>query len=273
VNQAIAAVAAGQFGVVTFAQLIEAGLSRTSVSRWVQAGRLYRLHQGVYAVTLPKLLKVEGRWLAAVLAVGDGAGLAHLEAAAHWELIRPPSGSVHVIVPGHGGRRKRQGIIVIRSSTLVPSEIVEKDNIPVTTPARTLADLRRTLPEYRFAPILRRAEKLRLDIGAIAGSGEDPDRTELERRFLALCRRHSLPRPECQVIIGPYTVDFLWPEKNLIVEVDGWEDHGTRSAFESDRERDAYLTALGYRVVRFTWGQVTQHGPYVARTVRAILRS
>jgi very-short-patch-repair endonuclease len=75
------------------------------------------------------------------------------------------------------------------------------------------------------------------------------------------------------VIIGPYTVDFLWPEAGLIVEVDGWRDHGTRSAFESDRERDAWLTAQGYRVVRFTWRQVKYDGTKVARVVRAILAS
>jgi very-short-patch-repair endonuclease len=271
VNRAIAAVAARQFGVITFAQLIEAGLSRTSISRWVQSRRLYRLHQGVYSAIPPELLAVQGHWRAAVLALGDGAGLADLAAAAHWDMIRPPSGPIHVIVPGGGGRRRRRGIIVHRSSTLLPHEIVMRNGIPVTTPTRTLADLRRRLPDYRFAPILRRAEKLRLDTGQQAGM-EDPDRTELERRFLALCRRHSLPSPDCQVIIGPYTVDFLWPEVGLIVEVDGWEDHGTRSAFESDRERDAWLVAAGYRVVRFTWRQVNSEGPEVARVIRAILQ-
>jgi very-short-patch-repair endonuclease len=73
------------------------------------------------------------------------------------------------------------------------------------------------------------------------------------------------------VIIGPYTVDFLWPEARLIAEVDGWESHGTRSAFEADRVRDAWLGSRGYRVVRFTWRQVTRQGPEVARVARSIL--
>ncbi len=72
-------------------------------------------------------------------------------------------------------------------------------------------------------------------------------------------------------MIGPYTVDFLWPAHRLIVEVDGWETHGTRTAFEDDRARDAWLTAQGYRVVRFTWRQVTREGPLVARTLRQLL--
>jgi very-short-patch-repair endonuclease len=146
-----------------------------------------------------------------------------------------------------------------------------ENSIPVTTPARTLADLRRTLPHPQFLAALRRAEKRGLDTGWLPERVDDPDRNELERRMLALCHRHGLPKPLTQQIIGPYTVDFLWPGTNLIMETDGWEDHGTRSAFESDRERDAWLVAQGFRVVRFTWWQLTREGPKVAATLRRIL--
>jgi len=68
-------------------------------------------------------------------------------------------------------------------------------------------------------------------------------------------------------------VDFLWADHFLIVEVDGWGSHGTRSAFEEDRARDARLATLGYSVVRFTWRQVTRDPSGVAATIRALLRA
>jgi very-short-patch-repair endonuclease len=91
--------------------------------------------------------------------------------------------------------------------------------------------------------------------------------------MLSLCRRHRLPRPEVNVSIDRYIVDFLWPDQSLIVEVDGWESHGTRSAFEVDRARDARLAVLGYRVVRFTWRQVTSDAGDVAKTIRTLVRA
>jgi very-short-patch-repair endonuclease len=91
--------------------------------------------------------------------------------------------------------------------------------------------------------------------------------------MLSLCRRHRLPQPEVNVSVDRYIVDFLWADRALIVEVDGWESHRTRSAFEEDRARDARLAVLGYRVVRFTWRQVTDHGAELAGTIRALLRA
>ena len=91
--------------------------------------------------------------------------------------------------------------------------------------------------------------------------------------MLSLCRRHRLPQPEVNVTIERTVVDFLWRDQALIVEVDGWESHRTRSAFEEDRARDARLAVLGYEVVRFTWRQVTDTAAGVAKTIRALLRA
>jgi very-short-patch-repair endonuclease len=139
----------------------------------------------------------------------------------------------------------------------------------VTKPARTLKDLRRVLPSEEFASALREAEYLRLPIGD--QFKPDGTRTELEARFLGLCRRQRLPAPRVNVRVGPDTVDFLYPAHRLIVEVDGWEGHRMRSAFEEDRARDARLTVLGYTVIRFTWRRLTDDPPGVAATVRALL--
>ena len=66
-------------------------------------------------------------------------------------------------------------------------------------------------------------------------------------------------------------VDFHWPAQRLIVETDGHEDHGTRTAFERDRAKDAYLMLHGYRVVRFTHRQVAHGSAAVGETLRALL--
>ncbi len=220
----------------------------------------------------PSLLPVKGRWLAAVLACGQGAVLSHTDAAALWDLCAVPSGPTHVTVPTTSGRKKRAGITIHRSRTLLPSQTTTEYGIPVTSPGRTLADVRALLPPARVKSLVRRAQIRHLDVGPIDAEVAHVDRSELARRFIALTRRHGLPVPLPEQIVGPYTVDFIWPDRRLIVEVDGWETHGTRTAFEDDRARDAWLTARGYRVVRFTWRQVKQEGPAVARTLLSLLR-
>src|SRR3978361_1890235 len=104
----VAAVAARQHGVVTQRQLREAGMGRAAISRRTASGRLHRLHQGVYAIGYPVASR-EGRWMAAVLASGDGAVLSHMSAAALWELLRPMDGPVDVSTSARSGRARRGG--------------------------------------------------------------------------------------------------------------------------------------------------------------------
>jgi very-short-patch-repair endonuclease len=266
----IARVATNQYGVMSRSQLRSAGLSSTGVSRRIAAARLHRIHRGVYAVG-HRNLGDEGMWMAAVLACGNGAVLSHRSAAALWGIRRPQTGPVDVTIPGTPGRKNRPGITLRRSTTLTASTCTTRRGIPVTTPARTLADLRPLLSPAQLASALREAEFRRLPIGD-RGSGEGV-RSELETRMLSLCRRHRLPRPEVNVSIDRYIVDFLWREAPLVVEVDGWEAHRTRSAFEQDRARDARLTLLGYEVIRFTWRQICRDPRGVAGILRALLRS
>jgi hypothetical protein len=120
-----------------------------------------------------------------------------------------------------------------------------------TRPRRTLADLRRLLSPAQFNAAVRETEFLGLPIdeGVVRqghGSSKAPrTRTELEALFLALCRRHRLTQPQVYVRVDRFEVDFLWPARRLVAEVDGWESHRTRSAFEEDRRRDARLKLLG----------------------------
>jgi very-short-patch-repair endonuclease len=176
-----------------------------------------------------------------------------------------------VTVPSTAGRPNRPGIWVHRTRHLAPEDTTRHGGIPLTSPARTIADLRRVLPPDQLQAALRRAEVLRLDVGAQPDYEPDNTRSELERRFLDLCRRHRLPRPEVNARVDAFYVDFLWPQQRLIVETDGFRHHGTRSAFESDRARDARLHLLGYTVLRFTHRQVTDEPDRVAASVAALL--
>jgi very-short-patch-repair endonuclease len=267
VEAAIARLASRQHGVVSLAQLTAAGLHRSAVVRRTRKGLLHRIHRGVYAVGHAGLSN-EGRWMAAVLASGDGAVLSHRSAAALWTIAPLPS-VIEVMVPGDAGRRPRNGIRIHRSLTLLPSQTTRRAGIPVTKPSRTLEDLKRALPSDQFAAVLRQAEFLRLPIGEEL----EPDhtRSELESRFLALCRRHRLPKPEVNVRVGPFLVDFLWRSRRLVVELDGFGTHGTRSAFEADRARDIRLKLMGHDVVRFTWRQIVDGASAVAATLRTLL--
>ncbi len=260
----------GRHGVFALAEAASLGLTKQKAARRVAGGRLWRLHTGVYSIVPPHLLRAEGRWLAAVLACGPGAVLSHTHAAALWELRHRPSGLIHVTIPRRSGRRKRPGITLHRSSTLLPSHTTVRRSIPVTQPARTLSDLRPIITPDDWELTRSRALDHHYDLGAL-GDGAVPSFSELEDRLERLCRRHSLPSPRAQQQIGPYTVDFLWPDQRLVVEMDDFGTHGTRSAFESDRERDAWLTVRGYRVIRITWRQLADAPLPVAGTLRAAL--
>jgi very-short-patch-repair endonuclease len=284
-DAAIARIAANQHGVVSSAQLRAAGLLPSRVADRVAAGHLHRVHRGVYAVGHPGIGK-EGRWMAAVLACGEGAVLSHRSAAALWEILKPDrrAGSrddeiwgtvpgvavVDVTVAGNGGRAARKGIRLHRSLTLSPADVARRAGIPVTKPVRTLTDLRRVLPNQDFAAALRQAEYLGLPLGEAVSP--DHTRSELEAKFLAACRRHRLPPPEVNVPVDRFVVDFLWRKERLIVELDGWESHRARSAFEEDRARDARLVLLGFGVLRFTWRQLEADRRQVTSAIRTLLR-
>ncbi len=206
--------------------------------------------------------------MAAVLAVGGGAALSHGSAAALWGMLRPTAGAVDVSVPSLGGRRRRSGIRLHRCASLRPRDLTRRLGIPVTTPARTIDDLRIALPPYLVRQAVRQAQLRGLPLDE---EPTDGTRSELERRFLRLCRRSRLPPPEVNARVGPLTVDFLWAEARLIVETDGYRYHRGRAAFEDDRDRDLLLRGLGHEVIRLTYRQVVEEPQRVAEVLRAAL--
>jgi very-short-patch-repair endonuclease len=102
-------------------------------------------------------------------------------------------------------------------------------------------------------------------------AGSTATRKDFEETFLALCRTHHLPQPEVNVPLLDYVVDLLWAEPKLVVEVDGRESHATRRGFQEDRDRDGRLAVAGYRVLRFTWFDVTRRPAVVANRVLRLL--
>ncbi|MEA2320621.1 MAG: hypothetical protein QOD81_471 [Solirubrobacteraceae bacterium] len=291
-DRAVADLATRQYGVVSRPQLRALGLTDRAIARRLGAGRLHRIHRGVYAVGHPVLSR-HGRWLAAVLACGPGAALSHTSAGALWQVRRSAATKIDVTVASLNGRA-RPGLRIHRSRSLPANETTLHDGIPVTTLARTLLDLAAGLPRRQLERALEQAEILRLldaaSIDAIcrvhpnhrgttklraALAGYDPagalTKSDLEKRMLALCRAHALPPPLVNSIAAGLEVDFLFPDQRLVVETDGWAYHRTRAAFERDRRRDATLARAGHRVLRFTDRQVEREPQTVAETIAAAL--
>jgi very-short-patch-repair endonuclease len=264
----VAKIATRQYGVIRFDQLLAAGLTREAV-RWRAAvGRLHRLHRGVYAVG-HRGIGAKGRWKAATLALGASAVLSHRSAAELWGLLPERGGYPHVTVPGNGGRDSRQGIRVHRSRSMTPSHATVREGIPVTTPGRTLADLRATIAPAELRRARRRAEFLGLPLAP--DQRTDRTRSDLERDFLSLCRHAGIPAPEVNVRIGPYTVDFFWRESKLVVETDGYAAHRGWQSFQDDHIRDSHLARMGLDVLRFSDWQIDNRPEEAAATVRARL--
>lgn len=262
-------VAAHQYGVISTAQLREAGLDKSAVKRRALAGRLHPIHRGVYAVGHLHL-SVEGRWMAAILACGTGAVLSHRAAATAWRLLPDqPSAPVDISVPSDSGKKIRRGIRLHRRPSLDPKTVTRHQRVPITTPARTIIDLSKAAPPVEVRRARRQATVLGLQIDG--ENRDDTTRSELETLFLKLCRQYRLPGPEVNVRIAGILVDFAWRKRRLVVETDGYRYHRGRSSFEDDRARDLRLRSHGFEVVRLTYGQVTRQQRETAAALRKIL--
>jgi very-short-patch-repair endonuclease len=267
-DRRIARVAARQHGVVTVAQIRRAGLDKYAVRNRVKAGRLFALYRGVYAVGYQGTSQ-ETRWMAAVLAYGDQAALSHGSAAALWRFLPSPAGPVDVVTSNRNGPAMRHGIRLHRFTSLSPGEITRRCGIPVTTPARTIADLAGTVPQWQWRRAVRQAEISGFALGS--GFVTDRTRSDVERGFLRFCRRHEIPLPEVNVRVGRWTVDFLWPHQRLAVETDSYRYHRGTVAFEDDHARDLDLRRHGFKVRRFTDLQVREESARVVADLREAL--
>jgi hypothetical protein len=293
-DREVAEIALRQHGVVARRQLSGLGMSHRAIDRRVQGGRLHVIHHGIYAVG-HRGLSAHGRMLAAVLAGGSGAVLSHQSAAALWGISPDGAPTAEITVPLK--RRPRPGIFQ-HHSRLSADEVTSVEGIPVTSVPRTLLDVASTLDTRRLRRAVDEAERLRLwdslsldqliarhpgrrgvarlaAVLAEGAIGATVTRSELELRFLEFLGDARLPRPQANVPLtvagATYEVDFAWPSRSLIVELDGHATHATRAGFERDRERDRRLHVAGWRVVRITWRQLHGSREAIRRDLGALL--
>jgi very-short-patch-repair endonuclease len=288
VERAIAKIGARQDNMISLEQLLSAGLGRGAVAHRVRARSMQRLHRTVYLLgAAPPTLM--GRTRAAAMACGAGAVVSHRSAAEMFGLLPESKGDVDVTVAGRNFAA-RSGIRRHRVARLPRHEVTKMRGIPMTTVARTIADLAATEPErvvvaafqealYReivterpLAAIIAR-EPRRRGAAVIRALIEDPrmTRSEKERALLRLIDAAQLPRPLTNVRVHGYLIDAFWPEEGLAVEFDGRRAHDHRLAFDSNRKRDQVLLAHGVRTMRVT-GRHLEHEPValVARIAQTL---
>jgi very-short-patch-repair endonuclease len=293
-ERAIVDLVARQQGVVTHPQLAELGVGRRTLDRWLASGRLRTVHRDVYGFG-PQPLAKRGKWLAAVLAIGPGAFLSHESAAALWGLAgdRP---KIHVNAPrGRQVRPGRRSGIKVHRCKFAADEVTVHDGVPVSTVARTLFDLaerstpnelksawdeadrlkRLRVPEvarvYELGRGRRRARARIKPFPLVQARHVEDTASPLEERFAAFVMTYRLPPPQTNVLLEGDEVDVLWPEACLIVELDSWEFHAHRAAFEKDRDRDTDHLLAGYRTIRVTHRRLSDEPERLAAQIRALL--
>jgi Transcriptional regulator, AbiEi antitoxin/Protein of unknown function (DUF559) len=261
--------ASRQAGAVKRAQLLDAGVGPNAIKRRARTGQLHRRHRGVYIVGHTALAP-RAEEFAALLACGDRALISHRSAAYLWSLIKPRPAGIDVTLVGRR-RRPKDGIRLHFVAELDDRDFDRIDDLPLTGAARTVIDLaadpatetdelEAAISEARALKLIRDGDLERAlgragprkGVGRIrallkAEGDNGYTRSKAERIMRRLMRAGGLRQPLCNRRLHGYNVDFLWPEERLVVEVDGYQFHGHRSAFERDRRKDQVLTAAGYR--------------------------
>jgi very-short-patch-repair endonuclease len=285
-------IAEKQFGLVTVEQLADCEISKYSTRRAITAGRLFRVHAGVYSVGHP-IVERRAHLLSAPLALGPEAAISHSSSAEHLGILPMGGSLVEVTVPERGGRSRRG--IRVHFSAISASERLMFRGIPCTDASRTIIDLAATQPG-RLERAIREAGALGiLDVDRILELlGRYParrgcravrsalgieslpvfTREELERQMYILCRSHNLPLPDMNIELdapgGPYEVDCVWADFRLVIECDSrWHDNPVTQ--RRDTEREQALTLMGWRVYRLRWHQIVGEPERTARTVRHLL--
>jgi very-short-patch-repair endonuclease len=243
---ALADLATRQHGVVATRQLEAIGYGRNSVAKAANAGRLHRVHRGVYVVG-QRRLTWHGRCMSAVLASAPSVA-SHWSAAWLWGLLRSRPGTLHVTC--RSGRRAKRAF-VLHAADLRVADRTLRDEIPVTSVSRTVLDLRemqgllgRTRGHQGWSTVGAALEAYRPE--------RQFTRSGLERRFLELVREARLPEPTMNAFVAGFEIDAWWAAERLGVELDVFETHGSRLSFEEDRVRDDKLLLAGIRTVRIT---------------------
>lgn len=283
-----------QLGLLHQDQVLRLGGTPHQLRHLLDTGALERVE--------PTVLRVAGApitWeqllLAGVLGLGPDAVVSHVAAAALWEFDGVRQGAVEFTVPRTNRNRASVGR-VHSSLSLKPIDISRKGRYPTTTPTRTIIDAaaRFTLRQLegivdaacrdrltdetallaRLADLRRPGRsKLLAILGADLASGRP--HTWLERELLSICRSGGVPELRMQTELTAdgrvARVDGFLDQAKLVIEVAGHRTHSTRRQRQADNERRLRLEQQGYRVLEFTYEDVTQRPDYVVQTVLARL--
>lgn len=257
---------------------------------------LVRLHRGVYAVGHRRLTP-HAHALAAVLAVGNGAVLSHRDAAWLHGLRPSTRRTIDVTTPRRGA--VAAGIAVHTTDVLTDEDVTVVDGIPATSVARTLVDLAYVVPRDHLAKALREAEvrevadlpsieaamrrvcrrrggghaRLRSVLAEHRERGIAITRSDLEQRFLAIVDDAGFPRPRTNTYVLGCEVDAVWAQERVAVELDSWRYHRDRHTFQRDREKGNALVAAGWRLLRFTYHDLTRHPERTATILTSAMQT
>ncbi len=290
------ALAAGQGGFVTRAQLGQLGISPRTIDRWVASGTLPLFGRGIYRVFFEDTLDALTRGAACTL---PDAVVSHESAARAHRFSTPLGRRASVTVPSWTTHRF-PGVTVHRCLDLVSSHLVERDGLRTTSVPRTLFDLAATVSVSKLERLveevilegLSTVDELTEVLDLLArrgktgttamrsvlearGEGTERSASKLERRGLAVLRESMLPEP-----IAQYTpawnehirFDAAYPTHGLAIEWDSKRWHSSAERFQSDRERDRSAARNGWVVLRFTWRDVFYTPSVVVSEVGAVLR-
>ena len=272
VEAVIAAIATRQHGVVTRTQLLSAGISSSAIQRRVRRRMLFVQHPGVYRVG-HRAPSLEARYVAAVLACGDGAVLSGLAAAYLHGLVKGRVPPPEVTTPLD---RRVRGVLTRRTRVDLVHDTTITRGIPAMTVPRTIVDLAARFGARRLARVCHEAAVLfgttpREVDAVLARRPTTPGAarlrrvlhgdvhvtlSELERRFLVLLRDAGLVLPQTNRVASGRRVDCRWPDARLTVELDSYRFHRSRHAWELDRRREREAYARGDQFRRYTYGDV-----------------
>ena len=269
-------------------QLRSLGFSESRIRSWLASGRLHAHLPGVYTWGRPTLDE-KGEHAAALLFAGRGSALTGLTSLWWQELLGDRPRAIHVDAPGRS--RSRRGLRIHHPTAQVVRH--EHEGLPVAPLPRALLLAAGSLSHNALRHVLARADfKHILNLQSLhaacrsgppgaralrAGLGSHLPQLAMcangfEIDFVLLCEAHSLPIPEPNTRIGRYRPDMLWGEARLIVELDGDDAHSSAAQLIADAERQRWLEARGFTVIRFTWAAVQLQPERVAEEVRRALR-
>ena len=271
--------------------MVDAGVSAQQIRRRLTLGRLIEVHRGVYLVG-HEARHQHAMKMAALLACHPNDTLSHRTAADLWSLLPyPAAADVWVTIPPERSAT-RPGIKIVRAH-LDSRDIRRHQGMALTSPPRTLLDiaaivdrdqLERAVAEAQYRRLASEDElrdqlarnrrkpgvKALRDVIGIPGG---PKRTvsPAERGMLRLLRRGGFTGYETNAKIHGYEVDVLWRELDFAIEVDGYDAHSGRIAFERDRLKLARLGAKGVSVMPVTGRQLKTDPDGTERRLREAL--